>query len=364
VIDLFDQVKSFAPLFAPNQVSTYSNLNFEILGLVLERITNQTYKDYIQEAIFSPLNMSHSTLSKPADDLGVIPVEPHWWDVEEGVLSPTGGIYSSSNDMSKYLRYVLTHFNALTPALNWFNPGSTSRGLHSFYGMPWEIFQTTRILKDTKRVTRFVTKSGGLPGYTSIIMLLPEYDLGVTLLLAGPPTFFDQLREIVSVALVRAAEDVAIRQLHESYAGTYTSPDPHLNSTVTLKADQRGLVITKWVSNSTDIYSSSFFEAQTPPHIYVQLGPTLLYYNEKKQLGERWRIMVVEERNQAEGGVWDDFCIEDYDRATYAGKPFNEVAFWDERKDGRFGVLELVGFRANLTRVDEDDDEEWENMEL
>jgi hypothetical protein len=195
-------------------------------------------------------------------------------------------------------------------------------------------------------------------------MLLPEYDMGITLLLAGPPTFFDQLREIVSVAVVRAAEDVATRQLHARYAGTYASPDPHLNSTVTLKADERGLVFTKWVSNSTDIYNSSVFEAQAPPHVYVQLSPTLLYYDEKKQLGERWRIMLVEERNEAEGGVWDDFCIENYDMATYAGKPFNEVAFWDKQKDGRFDVLELVGFRANLTRVEERDDDERENLEL
>lgn len=326
---------------------------------------NQTYKSYIEEAIFRPLNMSSSTLSKPADNLGVIPLEPQYWDVDAGVQNPTGGIYSSSNDMSKYLRYVLTHFNALTPALNWLHPVSASRGPNSFYGMPWEIFQTTRMLKDTKRTTRFVTKSGGLPGYTSIVMLLPEYDLGITILLAGPPTFFSQLREIVSVATVRAAEDVAIRQLHARYVGTYTSPDLHLNSTVTLKADHRGLVITQWVSNSTDILTPPVTEARIPPHFYAQLSPTLLYRDEKKQAGERWRIMFAEERDEAEGSVWDDFCIEDYDVPSYAGMPINEIVFWEKQKDGSFGVLELVGFRANLTRVDgEQDDNEQENWEL
>jgi CubicO group peptidase (beta-lactamase class C family) len=83
-IDLFKHVKKLAPLFAPNQASSYSNLAFEILGLVLSRVANQTYETYIDEAIFKPLNMSTSTFSKPADSAGVIPAGPHYWDVEEG----------------------------------------------------------------------------------------------------------------------------------------------------------------------------------------------------------------------------------------------------------------------------------------
>ncbi|KAJ9654165.1 hypothetical protein H2201_009041, partial [Coniosporium apollinis] len=42
--DLMKSVKSKAPVFAPNQKSTYSNVAFELLGLAIENATNQTYE--------------------------------------------------------------------------------------------------------------------------------------------------------------------------------------------------------------------------------------------------------------------------------------------------------------------------------
>ncbi|EUC46940.1 hypothetical protein COCMIDRAFT_91538 [Bipolaris oryzae ATCC 44560] len=353
--DLFNQLKKFRPLFAPNQASTYSNIAYEILGLVLSHVRNQTYESYIDEAIFMPLNMSKSTFSLPPDSAGVIPSGPHFWDVDEGVQNPTGGIYSSSTDLSKFLRYVLTHFNAVTPAINWINPVSPSRGLNSFYGIPWEIFHTDRILADSKRMVRFITKGGGLPGYTSVIMAVPEYDLGITILVAGPSSVLFTLREVITVTLIRAAEKLAIRQLNERYAGTYAVVDSKLNSTVTLKADHRGLVVTRWISNGTNMYDSPVVRTFAPSQFYIQLSPTLLYRDEERALGEEWRGMLAEERGEGTGGVWDDFCVENYETTSYAGIPFNGVVFWDEREDGSFGTLELSAFRVNLTRVDVDD---------
>jgi hypothetical protein len=354
--DLFKYVKNFRPLFAPNQASTYSNLAYEILGLVLSRVSNQTYEAYIDDTVFKPLNMSKSTLSKPPDSAGVIPVNPQFWDVNEGAQNPTGGIYSSSSDLSKYLRYILTHFNALTPALNWLHPVSASRGLNSFYGMPWEIFQTDRILKDSSRTVRFVTKSGGLPGYTSIIVAIPDYNLGITFLVAGSPPFLEKLREIVTVATVRAAEDVAIRQLASRYAGTYTSSNASLNSTVTLKADHRGLVLTTFISNGTDIWQSPIIHAHAPAGPWhAQLSPTLLYRDEQNQEGEEWAMMIAEERQEGVGAVWDDFCVESVEMSMYAGIPFSAAVFWDEQGDGSFKTLEMPAFRVNLTRIGGDD---------
>ncbi|CAN9363726.1 unnamed protein product [Alternaria alternata] len=348
--DLFKQVNKLAPLFAPNQKSSYSNLAFELLGLVLSRVSNRTYEAYIDEAIFKPLNMSTSTLLKPADSAGVIPAGPQFWDVQEGVQNPTGGIYSSSSDLSKYLRYVLTHFNAITHAINWLHPVSHSHGSNSFYGMPWEIFTTDRVLPDSNRTVRVVSKSGGLPGYTSIIMTVPEYDLGITILIAGPGKIFAKVQSIVLTTMIQVAEKIAIRQLSDRYAGTYSAADPELNSTVILTADHRGLVVTTWISNGTDVFKSPIVKDGAPEHYYAQLSPTLLYRDEETQRGEEWRAMFVEER---EGGPPDDFCIDDWDMSSYAGIPLNAVAFWDEQEDGHFGKLELSAFRVNLTRVDE-----------
>ncbi|KAJ4310463.1 hypothetical protein N0V94_008434 [Neodidymelliopsis sp. IMI 364377] len=359
---LLNDVKSKIPIFAPNQQSTYSNLAFELLGLVLERVTSRSYQSYIEEAIFNPLNMSKSTLSVPSDKAGVIPSGRQWWDVEEGIQNPTGGIYSSTKDMSKYLRHVLTHYNGLTHALNWLNPVSPARGLNSFYGLPWEIYQTDRILQDSRRPVRFITKSGGLPGYSSVIIVAPEYDLGITILLAGNQELISDLKSSVT-EIIRPAEQLAVRQLNNRYAGTYASSDPELNSSVTLIADHRGLVVTEFISNSSDILQYGRASRWLPKHSVAQLVPTLLYRNAKVQKGEEWRVQPVEERGHDTGDVWDDFCITDIEGPLYAGVPLNNFVFWDEKKEA-FDTLELSAFRVNLTRVPEKKKLAEENMEL
>ena len=54
--------------------------------------------------------------------------------------------------------------------------------------------------------------------------------------------------------------------------------------------------------------------------------------------------------------VWDEFCITEVDSIMYAGKPLNEVVFWNrDEKTGTFGQVELTAFRINLTRADEEE---------
>lgn len=367
---LMESVKPKAPVFAPNQKSTYSNVAFELLGLAIENATNQTYESYIKDAIFKPLNMTKSSLSKPLDSAGVIPFEPHYWDIDTGIQSPTGGIYSSTTDLSKYLRYILTHYNGITSAANWAHPASPSRGLNTFYGMPWEIYHTDRILQKSRRTVRFITKGGGCPGYSSIIMTVPEYDLGITILVAANNDIFGKIQELVTVEVVRAAEQIAIQQLQKRYAGTFVSAKPDLNSSVALVADHRGLVVTEFISNSTDFSNSDLMKYSRTPRdgrYYVQLVPTLLYRDEKAKLGELWRFVVTAERKDGDRDIWDDFCLTNIESPAYANVHINEVSFWDG-KGRAFDTLELSAFRTNLSRTDDNKTElgpEYQNvMEL
>jgi CubicO group peptidase (beta-lactamase class C family) len=340
--------------------STYSNVAFELLGLALSRVTNQSYNSYINDAIFKPLDMTKSAWAVPPDSAGVIPLQPHYWDVDPGIQDPTGGIYSSSADLSKYLRYILTHYNALATGVNWINPVSPAEGLNSFYGMPWEIFHTDRALKDSKRTVRFITKAGGLPGYTSIISTIPEYGLGFTILVAGSPGIFGTILDAVGATIVRAAEDIAIRQLEERYVGTYTATNHSLNSSVTLVADSRGLVVERFISNGTNVLDAAFTKYNG--HSYTQLVPTLLFRDEKKQRGELWRMVASAERIEGRvGSMWDDFCSTNLDGPLYAGIGFNEFVFWDEQYDGRFGTVELSAFRVNMTRMEKDEPLTWDD---
>ncbi len=49
-------------LFAPGDKFQYSNMAFEILGDVIAKVSGQSFDDYVQDQILTPLRMKDSTL--------------------------------------------------------------------------------------------------------------------------------------------------------------------------------------------------------------------------------------------------------------------------------------------------------------
>lgn len=359
--DLLRAVKQQKPIFAPNQKSTYSNDAFELLGLALENATGRDYSEYITDAILKPLEMASTTFESPSDDHAVLtPGQSAIWDVEEGVQRPTGGLYASASDLSKFLRYILRHYNAIATGVNWLLPASWSTEIHTFYGMPWEILRSNSVLEHSKRAVTIVTKSGGLPGYTSQVLLLPEYDLGVTILVAGNGALLDELRDIVLPEVIRAAEAAVWDHIAKVYATDMVTTEPKLNSSLSLRTSpSHGLFIKRFISNGTDVLNTvipRFLGLSLLPRggnlWHAQLVPTLLFKNESSQEGEIWRMVVVEDLVGKQSGhkLFDDFCLTDIDTTEYGGLPLNEVVFWHEA-----GLVELPAFRVKFEATDQGD---------
>lgn len=364
--DLLRALKQQKPVFAPNQKSTYCNDAYELLGLVLEDVTGQDYSDYIAEAILEPLGMAKTSFETPSDEHAVL--SNGWssvWDVQQGVQRPTGGLYASASDMSKFLRYVLGHYNSIATGVNWLLPASWSTGMRSFYGMPWEILRSDTVLEHSKRPVTIVAKSGGLPGYVSQIFVLPEYDLGITILVAGNITLLEKhLQEIVLVNLIRAAEAAVWGHVESVYPGNFAATNSSLNSSLSVKASaQDGLTISRFISNGTDMLGTMIpkflaHDVADGAAWHAQLVPTLLYKNESTKQGEIWRLLVVQERLEAKSGygLFDDFCLTNIDTMTYGSLPLNEVVFWHEE-----GLVELPTFQVVFKQTADTDkeDELW-----
>lgn len=249
---------------------------------------------------------------------------------------------------------MLTHYNGITTgALNWLHPASYSHGLRSFYGMPWEIFRSDKILKETAKPVTFVTKSGGLPAYSSIMMVVPEYDLGITILVAGKGKLLGEIRQVLTKELIPAVELLAQRQLHEKYAGTYTAAEKtHLNSTLELSHSiASGLYISEFISNGTDVLRVFLpllagLEDFDPADWRMQVVPTLLFADPEKQKGELWRALLVPQKRGVDG-LWDDFCSNQVDTGRYAGKKLNEFVVWVDGDD-TVTKIDLPAFEVTL----------------
>ena len=46
---------------APGDSFEYSNMNYDILGLIIQNVSHQSYQSYIKEHILEPLHMRHTS---------------------------------------------------------------------------------------------------------------------------------------------------------------------------------------------------------------------------------------------------------------------------------------------------------------
>jgi CubicO group peptidase (beta-lactamase class C family) len=171
----------------------YSNVNYNLLGLVIEAASHEPYAAYIQKHIFDPLEMHHSYTSKTvaqADGLAVghqswfgVPVAVPDLPVASAML-PAGMLISSAEDMGHYL---IAHLNAgrykevqiLSPEgiAELHRPAAETKmlsGAKGWYAMGWF----------TERVgqTCILSHSGLVPDFYAYMALLPEKKDGVVLL--------------------------------------------------------------------------------------------------------------------------------------------------------------------------------------
>jgi CubicO group peptidase (beta-lactamase class C family) len=66
-VNLEHYLKAHLParIFAPGQVVAYSNYGCGLAGYIVQRVSGQDFDDYIEQHIFTPLDMPHSTFRQP-----------------------------------------------------------------------------------------------------------------------------------------------------------------------------------------------------------------------------------------------------------------------------------------------------------
>lgn len=104
--------------FTPGRNWSYSNYGFILLGLVIERVSKQSFYDYVQEHVFDLAGMSSSTYLPQAD---VADCAANYtrrspdsgWELTIGMRnyggSPAGGCISTVGDFGRFTDALLEH---------------------------------------------------------------------------------------------------------------------------------------------------------------------------------------------------------------------------------------------------------------
>ncbi|GAW26801.1 putative beta-lactamase transpeptidase-like [Rosellinia necatrix] len=133
----------------------------------------------------------------------------------------------------------------------------TANSLFSVGG-PWEIWRTRSQITNG-RVVDLYTKSGSVGQYSSQLILLPDYGVTVSVLVAGPSSgpAISIATEMVLQSLIPTLENITLSDACESLCGTYETLEPRVNSSISIAADAAGLHLDRWVNHGVDIKAAA-----------------------------------------------------------------------------------------------------------
>ncbi len=195
-------------------VCQYCNANYDLLGLVVEAASGESYADYVHEQIFTPLEMNHTYASRDAARKNGLAMGHRYWFAHPIAAPdlpivqrslPSGQLISTSEDMA---RYLMVHLNGgrvedtqvlSRPGIEELHHGTVEyikMGVSAGrYAMGWfdgEIGQT-----------RVVWHSGALPDFGAYTAFFPERQMGIVLLFNACQWWYNPI--LIEVSMGAAA---------------------------------------------------------------------------------------------------------------------------------------------------------------
>lgn len=166
----------------PGEQYEYTNMNYDLLQLIIEKVTNLAYPDYMREQVFQPLGMNrtnfstHDTLTNLASGHRYV-----WGNIQtfhENLSYASlgaAGLSTNAEDLGKYITFLLSQSSNVnssvlqsTSLTEMQQPTVFGESIGHGYG--WDITANT------------IEKSGGLPGFTANLIIFPGKSYGFALL--------------------------------------------------------------------------------------------------------------------------------------------------------------------------------------
>lgn len=186
---VFPRLKEEYLSYPPNQVYSYSNLGYSLLGRIIEKTSGQDYVSYMNDVVLAPLGMTRSSFTIDPERQSQLAVGYRQGrpGAEKYFLRdvPAGAMFSSATDIGRFIQALL---NARSGASKPLRPdtlremwrrqnGDVPLDLDMRIGLGWMLGQP-----DLDYAGAVVHHNGGTLGSVSELMLLPEHKLGVIVL--------------------------------------------------------------------------------------------------------------------------------------------------------------------------------------
>ncbi|MGD8319894.1 MAG: serine hydrolase [Gemmatimonadota bacterium] len=202
--ELVQRLRYIPPATSFRSAYAYDNVLYPVAGEVIEAVSGMPWEDFVRTRILEPVGMTGSDvrLSNPEDvddaatpharvDGTVRAVTPYHGDA----VNPAGGIFSNARDMARWVMVQLDSGRVASGGPRVFEPSVTRQLWAPVTPMPFgdpppELaplrhhfnFYALGLGVWDFRGHRVIGHTGGLPGYVSRVMMVPDLKLGVVVL--------------------------------------------------------------------------------------------------------------------------------------------------------------------------------------
>jgi CubicO group peptidase (beta-lactamase class C family) len=197
---------------APGTAFEYSNANYVVLGRLIEAVSGQSYEAYMQDRVFGPLGMTHTTsdlATAKADGLGQAHrltfglADAHAPLFRED-MAPAGFVAASADDMAHFLEAELDGGLAGTTSVAsqativrlW--TGVAPAGSSAKYAMGW--------YDSTFAGERILAHAGSTTDMASFQAVVPSRGLGVVVLFNAQSALYELLHKPDSIGMAALAQ--------------------------------------------------------------------------------------------------------------------------------------------------------------
>ena len=196
-----DSMIATGHLFArpPGVAFEYSNLGYALVGRALTNVSGEPYQSFIRRTILKPLGM-HATTFDPSEAMkgdyafGYRLDEGQWSRERiepDGEVGAMGGLVTTVPDYARYVAFLLSAWPARDDEEQGPVRRSSVREMGQWHAPPFAIerlagrpplataYGSGLMSSADPRLGRWLHHSGGLPGYGSHVLMLPDRGRGV-----------------------------------------------------------------------------------------------------------------------------------------------------------------------------------------
>uniref|UniRef100_UPI0025DCBD81 serine hydrolase domain-containing protein n=1 Tax=Marivirga sp. TaxID=2018662 RepID=UPI0025DCBD81 len=245
-------------MFEPNEALIYNNTAYFFLGLIIEKVTEQTYEEFLKQEIFVPLGMSHTSYSSiteivknkvigyrySPDGLKQKGYQKHVWPYSAGSLS------SSTEDLLIWMR-SLHNGKVLSPSMyqSMISPDKLNDGSTVSYAKA--------LVNFSNYGHKEISHGGAINGFSSFVQYLPDEDLYIICLIntigsekSGQFFAYDLTWKLLDKKM---PENVALDIDPKSLEGLYIGPTRgNYKDSIKVKSVAGGITTQKLNSNKID----------------------------------------------------------------------------------------------------------------